>query len=231
MEAAPYGQLARIQVGGAMLAVRLNGAELIAELKSACKLARQRFLDGDEDGDGRLTRAEATKLHYSPLTTQFDLVDLNQDGQIERADWNAWLELKQRLLAGQAIAAAIDHHRGLLELLDLNADGRLSRRERRTAWARLESAGCVADGAASPQMLPRQIAVRIGIGKQAWTAPTAPPSEPAWFWGMDRNQDGDVSRDEFLGLPGEFQRLDADRDGLLSLAEAEAYERRIAPEP
>jgi hypothetical protein len=38
---------------------------------------------------------------------------------------------------------------------------------------------------------------------------------------MDRNQDGDVSRDEFLGPLAVFQRLDRDGDDLLDAAEAE----------
>jgi hypothetical protein len=44
---------------------------------------------------------------------------------------------------------------------------------------------------------------------------------------MDRNQDGDVSQREFLGTPEEFKRIDADGDGLISPAEAEAYQKLL----
>jgi hypothetical protein len=42
---------------------------------------------------------------------------------------------------------------------------------------------------------------------------------------MDRNRDGDVSRKEWLGTEEEFRRIDTDGDGLISLAEAEAYDK------
>jgi hypothetical protein len=37
---------------------------------------------------------------------------------------------------------------------------------------------------------------------------------------MDRNNDGDLSPQEFLGSEEEFARLDLDRDGLISADEA-----------
>jgi hypothetical protein len=39
---------------------------------------------------------------------------------------------------------------------------------------------------------------------------------------MDRNNDGDVSRREFLGTLEQFDRIDADRDGLIDSKEAES---------
>jgi len=44
---------------------------------------------------------------------------------------------------------------------------------------------------------------------------------------MDRNGDGDVSRKEWLGDPAVFDRLDTDKDGLLSADEA----KRFSPPP
>jgi hypothetical protein len=43
---------------------------------------------------------------------------------------------------------------------------------------------------------------------------------PAWFRAMDRNGDGDVSRREFTGPPEVFDKLDLDKDGLISPEEA-----------
>jgi hypothetical protein len=47
---------------------------------------------------------------------------------------------------------------------------------------------------------------------------------PVWFRKMDRNGDGDVSRREFLGTPEEFDKIDTDHDGLISVEEAERYD-------
>jgi hypothetical protein len=44
---------------------------------------------------------------------------------------------------------------------------------------------------------------------------------------MDRNRDGDVSRREWLGSEEEFRAIDTDGDGLISLEEAEAYDKKM----
>ena len=45
---------------------------------------------------------------------------------------------------------------------------------------------------------------------------------PVWYQRMDRNNDGDLSWEEFLGSRRDFDRLDVDQDGLIDLKEAEA---------
>ena len=50
---------------------------------------------------------------------------------------------------------------------------------------------------------------------------------PVWFRKMDRNGDGDISRAEWLGTAEEFERIDTDKDGLISLAEAEAADSLV----
>jgi hypothetical protein len=44
---------------------------------------------------------------------------------------------------------------------------------------------------------------------------------------MDRNADGDVSRSEYLGTRAEFDSIDADRDDLISLQEAEGHDAKM----
>ncbi len=47
-----------------------------------------------------------------------------------------------------------------------------------------------------------------------------PPSGPMWFQRMDRNGDGDLTWDEFLGPRQVFHQLDSDQDELINEAEA-----------
>lgn len=48
------------------------------------------------------------------------------------------------------------------------------------------------------------------------------PTRPDWFRNMDRDTDGMLSRKEFVGTDGQFGKMDVDRDGVVSLAEARA---------
>ncbi|MBN9118118.1 MAG: EF-hand domain-containing protein [Planctomycetes bacterium] len=109
---------------------------------------------------------------------------------------------------------------GLFELIDTNHDGALSVRELRGAWDRLKEAGCVTAGAFDAKKLPRVLLVAASRGYPQTLALDARRG-PAWFRAMDRNGDGDVSRREFTGPADVFDKLDLDKDGLISAAEAE----------
>jgi Ca2+-binding EF-hand superfamily protein len=129
-------------------------------------------------------------------------------------------------------------------MLDANGDGRLSPREMRTAWQRLGTFDRDGDGLISREEMPRQVQITInpglpnlGVVQPGRIVPPrrtepmvgntpAGPRGPLWFRKMDLNGDGDVSRREWLGSPEEFSRIDTDGDGLISLEEAERYERR-----
>jgi Ca2+-binding EF-hand superfamily protein len=122
--------------------------------------------------------------------------------------------------------------RGWFEILDTDGDGQLSTRELRAAWDRLaDDAARKAGFLTLPDFSAPVVSLTISPGVSPRPAVVLvkkprPPRGPAWFQAMDRNGDGDVSRAEFLGTDEEFRAYDTDGDGLISVREAEAGDRK-----
>ena len=92
----------------------------------------------------------------------------------------------------------------LLKLMDENGDKALSRGELQAAGARLQKVFA----AGGPQ------------GKAAGDQPFGDPE--ARFKLMDKNGDGIIARDEWMGVPENFDRMDRDGDGKISADEQKA---------
>jgi len=169
----------------------------------------------------------------------FPQADENGDGKLTRKELLAWLAL---VADGNTCFVTIqveDIGRSLFNVIDRNSDGQLSIREMRTAWERVKP--LCKDGTGLEQKdLPRTLRITLGQGNtfyrgvvvQSFGGPMMPGqragvgSVPVWFTKMDRNFDGDISPKEWLGTEEEFRMIDTDGDGLISAAEARAYEAR-----
>jgi Ca2+-binding EF-hand superfamily protein len=62
-------------------------------------------------------------------------------------------------------------------------------------------------------------------------AMSASPGAGQRFRAADKDGDGKLSRDEFPGRPGAFDRLDADKDGFLTREEVATFFRKVAGQP
>lgn len=174
---------------------------------------------------------------YQQLRVLFEPADFNSDGKLTKDEFDKYFDLQQPFFdLGIGLSPAVQTPT-LFQLLDENRDGRLGVRELRTAWTRLRSfepngsEEVVTRAAIQPSVSIRLSRTfdRASINQQVYfpsqNAVAVPQRGPPWFRKMDRNGDGDVSRLEFLGTRAEFDAIDADRDGLISLEEAEAFEK------
>ncbi len=201
---------------------------------------RQRLLHqfhgADLDRKGYLTQHEAQRAGFFP--EQFALLDHNGDGKLTEQELTAYLDDVQprqaRALTSATAMLISEEGRGLFALLDRNCDGALGLRELRAAAELPALLG--RDGELRQEDLPRIYRIGIGLceasfdrfgGRGVFTPRSTPllaldwsPPGLAWFHKMDRNHDGDLSPREFLGSREEFDRLDTDGDGLISLEEA-----------
>ncbi|WP_020468898.1 hypothetical protein [Zavarzinella formosa] len=193
---------------------------LIDEFAAGRKTAVEKFAAADANGDGSLDAAEVKNAGYAPLRDHFAFADRNGDQRLSKAEWEAYLALRAKLVEAQAAVTIFDHGRGLFETLDTDGDGALSVRELRQAWSRLTTLKCFRDGRLDAAKLPHTIRMAASRGRPASLLRVPPRVGPEWFLAMDRNRDGDVSRREFIGGEEEFRKLDADQDGLISGAEA-----------
>jgi Ca2+-binding EF-hand superfamily protein len=171
----------------------------------------------------------------------FDAADRDGDGKLTKEEFDAYFDLQDSFRNLSVSLTPSVTTPSLFQLLDENRDGRLSVRELRTAWTRLivleePGAEVITKNIIQPSVSLRlsrtfdRYFVNQPVPPNVYQDPnrvTVPSKGPLWFRKMDRNGDGDVSRKEFIGTQEEFDAIDTDGDGLISLEEAEAWDKKM----
>ncbi len=211
------------------------------QIRQQSEFIRRQYLarlkEADPKGRGYVELLDVKKPRFMDLQTLFVLADRDGDGKLTEAEVNAWFDLQAKAVHSYVSLAVAENGRGLFDILDANRDGSLGLRELRTAWERLKPYDSDGDGCISRAEIPRQFQLTLGLGQaasffrqggQGMGQPTASTARgPVWFRKMDRNGDGDVSLREFLGTREEFEKIDTDHDGLISVEEAERYDELL----
>ncbi len=175
---------------------------------------------------------------YQFLRIVFDSADRNADEKLTRDEFKAYLQLQEDTINLALSCSFATRRPSLFQLMDDNGDNQLGIRELRTAFQRLIVLEPTGGDTLTEAALQPSASVRFGFTAflaNDFTRPINPfarpgarkVSGPLWFRKMDRNGDNDVSRSEFVGPLEKFLELDADKDGLISVSEAIAADKKL----
>lgn len=239
-------EFAALTIGTTRLELRASARTNTNEFEINRKqFYENQFNNADGDNNGYIDKEEAEQNPF--FKNAFAMMDADGDGMIYKQEMFAYVakvqDLQKAATNSCASLAVSDQGGGLFEMIDTKKDGKLSIRELREAAKVLATLDADGDGFISRAEIPRSHVLALNRGNGN-TQPTdrvvavamdgrmpqaAPPlpEGPLWFRKMDRNRDGDVSRREFLGSDEEFQKIDTDGDGLISLQEAKAYDAKM----
>ena len=219
--------LVRLRRGGLSLSIGYRHRDPMQEAK---RNAEATFNAIDVDANGYLDRDEIAE-HQRFERYLFDAMDRDDDDRVFAEEMMTYVNEYTEPASTSCQVTLLDTGNGFFQMLDGNSDGRISIRELRQCENTLVA---VADGKKqiNPSRLTKSYRIEIQRGgnslfgrvdRPSAETPAAllkPPSGPIWFQRMDRNGDGDLTWDEFLGPREVFHQLDADQDDLVDEAEA-----------
>lgn len=206
--------------------VRIVGEDLILVV-SATDLIRnnnfpiQVFTQLDSDQDGVLVESEIPSGVLRDRS--FEELDQNHDGKLTASELREGIAEQLPVWSLQVRGRGAEAPDALFVWLDEDQDRSLSARELNRCGPRIHERRNHA-GAVVPNDFPDTFLLQFGRGNPqqedaifSLTSPrqTATPVRPKWAESMDRNQDGDISRSEFLGSSQQFDALDQNGDQFL----------------
>lgn len=209
-----------------------------SDVSNSISFYKIEFLRKDGDKNSYLDENEFSSM--SIPGANFAACDLDGDGKVFVNELQSFLTESVTLSRSRLVMKIENDRRSLFQLLDVNLDRRLSRREFVDGYREMLKHDGNRDGRLSPKEMESRYKVTIELARtslfemssndrMASANATSPRLEqstegPEWFRRMDVNRDGDVSRREFLGPALQFDDLDANGDGFLGASEAEAAE-------
>jgi Ca2+-binding EF-hand superfamily protein len=218
----------------ANIVISFQGAEIEWYASDQANLPGVQFLEqqfdqADGDKSGTIDAKEARENFF--LQQVYTVADRNGNGKLTREELKVYVTLNADAIMSKTLVTLADGGSTLHMRLDSDNDERLSLRELRLASDHLRELDLNHDGGVQRAELPRRSIVTVGrddgrngvvrvLAQRNQTANAASATAPVWFARMDRNRDGDVSPQEFLGPTEHFRRFDADGDGLINSTEA-----------
>jgi Ca2+-binding EF-hand superfamily protein len=219
---------AKVAFAGAVVTFSLRNLDPITD--SVANAMRQ-FNLLDADANGYLSKDE-TSMRIRFERGLFELIDGDGDEKIFGEEMEEYVKTRSEPAATSCRMNVYDTGNGFFMALDGNADGRVSLREMRQSaqsLLQLDRDGKEGVGENEPMRHFHIEFVRGGyqlFGPSEQLVAQTPafqqrrPTGPIWFQRMDRNNDGDLTWNEFLGPREVFHQLDGDADTLIDPQEA-----------
>lgn len=214
-----------LRLAGVTVQFRHSDQQALFNYEESVKATMMAY-DTDKNGYLELKELES----QMGLGAQFEIWDANSDGKVfaEELQYSFDQQMAPQLTLISVMGA--NDGNALFATLDGNGDGRLGLREVRQARAGIQSLDINQDGQVDAVEVPDMIGITISRGAayggypgmNVNAASLLDADTPDWFVRMDRNGDGDLSPQEFLGTPEQFSTLDANADGLVDQAEGKA---------